>query len=479
MKTTNATYQARCLSLRFRTVFSALFLFGAFAGPALAEEKPRLVVLTDISPDKVEPDDMESIIRLFVHADLFEIEGLIHSTGWSVSTARDDYYQLIHEAIGLYEKDLPNLRKRSGQKEHLCDGGRQQIGYWPSADYLRERSMLGSKHRGQKFIGEDNRSPGSDWIIKLADEDDDRPIWVTVWGGGNTLAQAIWQVQEARSKEELRSFLKKLRVYTITDQDGKQKSGNVINWSESSHQWMRREFEKDLLLIWDESAWKHQNGTGRSKWSEYATHVQGHGNLGKRYPKYKYGVEGDTPAFLHLMPNGLNDPEVPSQVGWGGYFEFGKCKDGTTRAYQNHGGSAGSTSSKYQKYFYPATFRNFAARMDWAKDGKGNRNPIVVIDRSEGFEILNKTPKQGATVSLDASKSHDPDGDKLTFRWWILSEAGTYEGEVEISEGNSNHATLKVPSDAVGKSFHVICEVTDDGIHQLSAYRRIIFTPSK
>ena len=33
-------------------------------------------------------DDMESIIRLFVHADLFEIEGLIHSTGWSASATR-------------------------------------------------------------------------------------------------------------------------------------------------------------------------------------------------------------------------------------------------------------------------------------------------------------------------------------------------------------------------------------------------------
>ena len=37
--------------------------------------KPRLVVLTDIST--WEPDDHESLIRLLVHADMFEIEGLI------------------------------------------------------------------------------------------------------------------------------------------------------------------------------------------------------------------------------------------------------------------------------------------------------------------------------------------------------------------------------------------------------------------
>jgi len=63
--------------------------------------------------------------------------------------------------------------------------------------------------------------------------------------------------------------------------------------------------EKDLFFIWDESAWHFQNGTGSRNWQQYAEHIQGHGNLGGRYPKYKYGVEGDTPSFLYIWPNGL------------------------------------------------------------------------------------------------------------------------------------------------------------------------------
>ena len=335
--------------------------------------------------------------------------------------------------------------------------------------------MMGSKYRGMKYIGADNNSDGSTLIIDQADENDDRPVWVTVWGGGNTLAQAIRQVRQTRSDAELKAFLHKIRVYTITDQDRNYDGSE--GYEVSSHQWIRREFTDDLLFIWDECAWKFQNSTGRTNWMQYETHIQNHGHLGSQYPKYKFGVEGDTPAFLHIMPTGLNNPDIPNQVGWGGYFEWSKGADNETSAYTNNRGVAYQISGKHQKYFYQAAFNNFAARMDWAKEGRGNRNPIIIIDGDAGIGIITKTPPQGAAVTLDASETFDPDGDNITFNWWVLSEAGTYSEYVSISDNNLSTATVYVPSDSAGKSFHVICEVTDDGTHNLSAYRRIIFEP--
>ena len=84
-------------------------------------------------------------------------------------------------------------------------------------------------------------------------------------GGAQAIAalalgtETIRRVQKERTAEQLKTFLHKIRVYTITDQD--KPWGATVAFSISSHQWMRREFEKDLMFIWDECAWLHQNST--------------------------------------------------------------------------------------------------------------------------------------------------------------------------------------------------------------------------
>ncbi len=439
--------------------------------------KPRLVVLTDIGPNDIEPDDRESMTRLLVSADLFEIEALCAGTGWNTGNYPPGWMDSIPVTIDAYEKDLPNLMKRSRQTGFLPDESKQEFGYWPSPDYLRGRTVPGSSRMGYEVLGNNNNSTGSDLIISLADEDDDRPLHIAVWGGGNTVAQAIWRVQQERSPEELKAFLRKLRVYTITDQD--KPWGSDVAFSISSHQWMRREFEGDLLFIWDECAWLHQNSTGVNQWTEYAENIQGHGNLGGQYPKYRWGVEGDTPSFMYLMAPGLSDPDHPEQGSWGGYFEWRKTADGITNAFTNHAGTAAfDTCNKYVDYFYPANFNNFAARMDWAKDGRGNRNPVVILNGDSSYSILTIHPLQGTTVSVDASQTFDPDGDALTFKWWIMPKAGTWTGSVSILNAGSEKVSVTVPGNSAGAAIHLICEVTDNGIPALSSYRRIILQSS-
>lgn len=440
--------------------------------------KPRIVVLTDIAPGDIEPDDMESMIRLMVHADLFEIEALITSGGWNSSGRAYPvgWKDSLSRTIGAYEKDLPNLMKRSGQTSFMSlddELATQEIGYWPSADYMRSRAMLGSLELGRHMIGEDNRSEGSDHIIRLADEDDDRPIWILAWGGANTFAQAIWQVQQERTEEEVSAFLRKFRIYTITDQDVPY-NDRYTNYPFSSHFLLRRDMSQDLMFFWDESAWLSQNAIGSSNWSEYVEHIQGHGNLGNIYPNYKWGVEGDTPSYLHVLPNGLHDPSVPEMTGWAGYFRWGIGMDKVTYSFTNHAGEVKETSRKYEKYFYPAIFNEFAARMDWAAYGEGNRNPVAVVGESRSLEVLSMDVKPEVAVCLDASASYDPDGDELDFKWWVMKESGSWQGDTAVNGADSSVAEMILPAEASGKCVHVICEISDNGSPVLTSYRRII-----
>lgn len=250
-----------------------------------------------------------------------------------------------------------------------------------------------------------------------------------------------------------------------------------MDYAFSSHQWIRKTCGKDIRFFWDDSAWIVQNAIGSQNWNEYATHIQNHGNLGKIYPKNKYGVEGDTPSFLHVTPNGLNDPTVCSQAGWGGYFRWGLSPDSLTTCYTNADPAVRCISEKYEKYFYPAIFANFMARMDWAAYGKGNRNPIVIVNGEKGLNPIIIEPETEEELQLNASKSVDPDKDKLTFHWWILPEAGTYTSTVSIREADKANAILRIPQDAAGKELHIICEVTDNGTPALTSYRRVIIRP--
>lgn len=60
----------------------------------------------------------------------------------------------------------------------------------------------------------------------------------------------------------------------------------------------------------------------KNNWTDYEVNIRGHRDLGQQYLKCKFGVEDDTLAFLHILSNGLNDPEEITQAGCGGYSEL-------------------------------------------------------------------------------------------------------------------------------------------------------------
>src|SRR5437016_1074871 len=80
--------------------------------PSPAEERPRLAVLTDIGGDA---DDQQSLIRLMVYTNEFEIEAIIATASGTPGELKQAVTRpdLILETIDAYEKVLPNLQKHA------------------------------------------------------------------------------------------------------------------------------------------------------------------------------------------------------------------------------------------------------------------------------------------------------------------------------------------------------------------------------
>ena len=184
---------------------------------AQTEQKHRVIILTDIEAD---PDDTQTMIRLLLYANVIDIKGLIATT--SVHQKARVAPESVDKIITAYGKVHSNLLKH-------------EKGY-PLADDLRKLLTQGLAEYGMGGVGKGKDSPGSDWIIKVLEENDERPLWISVWGGANTLAQALYKISNTKSSSEVKRLVQKLRVYTISDQD-------------DSGIWMRNKYPELFYIV--------------------------------------------------------------------------------------------------------------------------------------------------------------------------------------------------------------------------------------
>ncbi len=451
------------------------------------EERLRVMVLTDIEN---EPDDAQSLVRFLTYANMWDIEGIVATTStWQRDRIAD---WRIYEILEAYGEVYENLIQH-------------EPGY-PTKESLVNLVKQGGVKYGMTGVGAGEDSEGSEWIISTIKKEDERPLWVLLWGGSNTLAQALWKIDQTMPPAERDRLVSKLRVYAISDQD-------------NAAPWIRETFP-DLFYIvspgfqeGNERGYRHGTWIGISgeRWYHFPSgadttivgnqwvveniHAYG-GALGNEYPFTEYIMEGDSPSFLYLIDNGLGVPERPDYGSWGGRYEL----------YTPH----------YRKFFHqPETrpiwtniedmvivdgvahisdqatiwrwrdaFQNdFATRIQWATKSyeDANHPPVAKLAHDNVLTV-----RSGETVQLDASPSSDPDGDDLNFHWFMYLEPGTWllawdmmttPGRCFTLDMEGRHepvASFTAPNVTRPEEIHIILEVTDTGTPPLTRYQRVI-----
>jgi len=156
---------------------------------AAAFGNTRAVIVSDIGN---EPDDQMSLTRLLVYSNEIEIEALIASTStWQKTAVHPETMRALIEAYGQVRPNL--LQHAQG---------------WPAAEELLRRVYSGPRGYGMAGIAPESLSEGAAALIRAADKDDARPLWICIWGGAHTLAEALGRVRSTRSAAALDAFVK-------------------------------------------------------------------------------------------------------------------------------------------------------------------------------------------------------------------------------------------------------------------------------
>jgi hypothetical protein len=433
------------------------------AGLEASDAKPRLLVLTDIGGD---PDDQQSMVRLLLYANEFDIEGFIASASGVPGELKEPVTkpQLIRELVEAYGKVHTNLAKHAQ-------------GY-PSAEQLLSCIKSGNNRRGLEAIGQGNDTEGSRWIIEVVDREDARPVNISIWGGQTDFAQALWRVRQDRGAEGLKKFMAKLRVHDIDDQD------KIVEWiwdqfpglfyvlSKGAKGRDKREGAyRGMYLGGDESL-------ASRDWMEKNIR-QGHGPLGALYPTHTWTApnphsaikEGDTPSWFYFLPHGMNDPGHPEWGGWGGRFLVMRDRI-YTNAQDTVNGVTDARATVWR--WRPAYQADFQARLDWCVAGsfeQASHAPVAVLNGNLSRDILRLPVKPGETVPLSAEGSRDQSGKSVTTHWFVYPEAGTFRGDLKLSSADGLKTSFVA---ARAGTIHVILEVRGGRLPRVSFFRRAI-----
>ncbi|CAN5422478.1 hypothetical protein BH23BAC1_BH23BAC1_27110 [soil metagenome] len=314
-------------------------------------DRPRTIVTTD-----GEVDDVDSFIRFLLYANEFDIAGLVYSSS---------QWHYAGDGQGTtFISEMPNTAKRYSERTELrwpgTDWMQDYIGKYaqvynnlskhadgyPTPDYLLSIIRVGNI----EFEGEmEKDTEGSDFIKEILLDDDERPVYLQIWGGTNTVARALKSIEEeykntAQWEKIYDKVSQKTILYTVLDQDATYRKYINPNWPKVkvlynsdqfwsfAYAWPRvvpQELQYFLSGEWFKENIKYGRGPLLEAYYLWGDGQQQpgdpehtHGDLAEAKKngrsQYDFISEGDSPAYFYLLDVGLRSMEDASYGGWGG-----------------------------------------------------------------------------------------------------------------------------------------------------------------
>ncbi|MBF0432848.1 MAG: DUF1593 domain-containing protein [Fibrobacteria bacterium] len=338
------------------TAYLVLFLSTClFANPSDPEdplnrprgkERPRVLISSDIGGD--DEDDMQSFVRYLIYADMFETVGLV------ASPPRAGRKQDFINMIDIYAKDYDNLKTWS---------------WYPEPDSLKAVTKQGALNAGAP--GEGKNTEGSDHIITEAQKDDDRPLWILVWGSITDVAQALYDEPTIKSK---------IRIHSIS-------SWNVTVGDKASYDYIIDNHKDSVWWIdnWVTFRGIYQEGNTSGDYNSrtfISNSIAPYGYLGDFYKGLYDGAlikEGDTPTLLYLLfplLDSSGNGDDPTLENWGGQYK----KTGGTywedlypESDNTNNPIAKRTVAKWREQWQD----HFAYRMKWTESTNPDTLPVA------------------------------------------------------------------------------------------------------
>lgn len=421
-----------------KMIFLVLLILGTGSLSYGNDDKPIVIITQD-----GEVDDRSSFMRFLLYTADIDLRGVIATNSkWQRNGHGLDW---LNKAYGLYGQVLDNLLL------HNPD--------YPSVELLQSITVLGNENpKYLTGVPPYADSKGADLIIKELLDLDNNLLHINCWGGVNTVAHALWKFRK-NYPEEFKKKASKVRLITIDFQD------EAGDWIVKNMPEIRIIRNNAFNMTWnyhsvDKPLQHNPHPNLMSKKWLYENVKTNHGPLAAWYPQDNIS-EGDTPAFLNFIDNGLKAYADYSLGGWGGRY---------TSVKGNYWMDAQDDNNTHKTLWrwIPDLQNDFAARVDWCTKSFKEANHAPVIEDMFFPEAV----KHGQKVELNVTGS-DPDGNNIYYYWWHYPDPSGMIQRILIHQETSGKAYFIVP-DKTSEKIHIVLEMKDDGNPILKTYKRLI-----